>query len=135
MAQTQGVKPIAAPQRGENWQKKAMEPLRGTPSREVRSVDFLPQIVYHSTMTLNIKNADAHRLAKELSALTGETLTEAVTVALREKVERLKADKFDQKKFDRLMRIANDIASRMSPEVKALDIDELLYDSETGLPK
>ena len=86
-------------------------------------------------MTLNIKNADAHRLAKELSALTGETLTEAVTVALREKVERLKADKFDQKKFDRLMRIANDIASRMSPEVKALDIDELLYDSETGLPK
>ena len=86
-------------------------------------------------MTLNIKNPEAHILAKELSKLTGETLTEAVTQALREKVERLKADKFDQKKFDALMRIANDAASRMSPELRNLDVDAFLYDPETGLPK
>lgn len=86
-------------------------------------------------MTLNIKNPEAHRLAKELSKLTGETLTQAVTQALRERAERLRADKFDQKKFDSLMRIANDAASRMSPELKNLDLDEFLYDSETGLPK
>ena len=86
-------------------------------------------------MTLNIKTPEAHRLAKELAQLTGETLTEAVTQAIREKVERLKTKEFDQKRFDAVMRIANDISSRLSPEVKALDIDELLYDSKTGLPK
>lgn len=85
-------------------------------------------------MSLNIKNPEAHRLATELSKLTGETLTDAVTQALREKVERLRSKKFDQKKFDAIMRIARDAASRMSPETKALDIDEFLYD-ENGLPK
>lgn len=85
-------------------------------------------------MSLNIKNTEAHRLASEIARLTGETLTEAVTQALRERAERLKGRKFDQAKFDAMMRIAHDIASRMSPEAKALDIDELLYD-ENGLPK
>ncbi|MGC8475346.1 MAG: type II toxin-antitoxin system VapB family antitoxin [Acetobacteraceae bacterium] len=36
----------------------------------------------------NIKNAKAYRLACELAALTGESLTAAVTAALRERVER-----------------------------------------------
>ncbi|MEQ1867293.1 MAG: type II toxin-antitoxin system VapB family antitoxin [Micropepsaceae bacterium] len=85
-------------------------------------------------MTLNIKNPEAHRLARELSKLTGETLTEAVMQALRERVERQKTSKFDQKKFDALMRIAHDAATRMSPETKALDINEYLYD-DMGLPK
>jgi len=85
-------------------------------------------------MSLNIKNKDAHRLALELSKHTGQTLTDAVTEALREKLERLKTHKFDQKKFDALTRIAHDCAKRLSPETKALDIDELLYD-EMGLPK
>ena len=85
-------------------------------------------------MSLNIKNLEAHKLAKEIADQTGETLTEAVTQALRERAERLKAGKFDQKKFDKLMRIARDAASRMSPELKSLDINEFLYD-ENGLPK
>jgi len=86
-------------------------------------------------MTMNIKNPEAHKLATQIAKLTGETLTEAVTQALRERAERLKEKKFDQKKFDALMRIADDFAARMSPEFKNLDIDELLYDPETGLPK
>lgn len=86
-------------------------------------------------MTLNIKNPEAHKLATQIAKQTGETLTQAVTQALRERAERLKAGKFDQKKFDALMRIANDAAARMSPELRDLDIDEFLYDSKTGLPK
>ncbi|MSP72848.1 MAG: hypothetical protein EXR76_11895 [Myxococcales bacterium] len=35
-------------------------------------------------MHLNIKNGEAHRLAAELARLTGESLSGAVTVALRE---------------------------------------------------
>jgi antitoxin VapB len=85
-------------------------------------------------MTLNIKNPEAHKLATDIAKQTGETLTEAVTQALRERAARLKEKKFDQKKFDALMRIANDCASRLSPEVKAIDHGDYLYD-EMGLPK
>jgi antitoxin VapB len=35
-------------------------------------------------VALNIKNAEAHRLAQELARLTGTSITEAVTNALRE---------------------------------------------------
>ena len=39
-------------------------------------------------MSFNIKNADAHRLAKKLADLTGESMTAAVTQAIRERLER-----------------------------------------------
>lgn len=37
-------------------------------------------------MSLNIKNPEAHRLARELAEVTGGTLTDAVTEALRERL-------------------------------------------------
>jgi antitoxin VapB len=40
-------------------------------------------------MSLDIKNPEAHALAVRLAKKTGETLTEAVTTALRERLERL----------------------------------------------
>jgi antitoxin VapB len=39
-------------------------------------------------MALSIKHPEADRLARELAARTGETLTEAVVVALRERLTR-----------------------------------------------
>lgn len=39
-------------------------------------------------MALSIKDPEADRLARELAARTGETLTEAVLVALRERLAR-----------------------------------------------
>ena len=39
-------------------------------------------------MSLNIKNQETHRLARELAQLTGETMTGAITVALKERLER-----------------------------------------------
>jgi antitoxin VapB len=39
-------------------------------------------------MALSIKDPEADRLARELAARTGETLTEAVVVALRERLTR-----------------------------------------------
>ena len=39
-------------------------------------------------MSLNIKNEETCRLAGELARLTGETMTGAITVALRERLER-----------------------------------------------
>src|SRR5258707_7600504 len=50
------------------------------------------EIAYNSTMKkamhLNIKNDEAHKLASELAELTGESLTSAVTLALRERLAR-----------------------------------------------
>jgi antitoxin VapB len=41
-------------------------------------------------MSLNVKNPEAHRLAQAIAKATGETLTRAVTEALRERYERLR---------------------------------------------
>jgi antitoxin VapB len=42
-------------------------------------------------MALSIKTKEADALARELSRLTGETMTQAVTVALRERLDRQQA--------------------------------------------
>jgi len=42
-------------------------------------------------MALSIKTDEADRLARELTRLTGETMTEAVTAALRERLARERA--------------------------------------------
>lgn len=41
-------------------------------------------------MALSIKTSEADRLARELAAATRESLTEAVTTALRERLERVR---------------------------------------------
>jgi len=41
-------------------------------------------------MALNIKSDEADRLARELAAVTGESLTTAVTVALQERLKRVR---------------------------------------------
>ncbi len=81
-------------------------------------------------MGLNIKNDEAHKLAQEVAALTGETLSAAVTQALREKLARLRRNGL----AERLMEIGKDFSSRMSEETRTFDIDKELYD-ERGLPK
>jgi antitoxin VapB len=42
-------------------------------------------------MALNIKSDEADRLARALAAVTGESITAAVTAALRERLERVRA--------------------------------------------
>ncbi len=43
-------------------------------------------------MALSIRTEEADRLARELSSLTGETMTEAVTKAMRERLERVRRE-------------------------------------------
>lgn len=85
-------------------------------------------------MSLNIKNKEAHALARRLAELTGKSMAEAVTDALRKQAEVLEREAMIEERRARLMAIAKEIRSRMSPETLALDIDEYLYD-ENGLPK
>jgi antitoxin VapB len=81
-------------------------------------------------MTLNVKDPEAHRLAGAISKETGETLTRAVTAALRERYERLQRNR-TKASVEELLAIAD----RASVHVKRPYIDhtELLYD-EAGLP-
>jgi len=58
---------------------------------------------------LNIKNEDTHRLARELAALTGESMTVAVTEAIRERIKRVKGS--ERKGLsERLLAIGRDCA-------------------------
>jgi antitoxin VapB len=85
-------------------------------------------------MSLNIKNPETHRLATELARRTNVSMTEAVTEALREKLAALDAEDSAEARIAKISAIASECASRLSPEVLALDHGELLYD-EKGLPK
>jgi antitoxin VapB len=81
-------------------------------------------------MGLNIKNADTERAIRELADLTGESLTGAVSEAVRERLERVRAD-FD---VDEILEIAREIRERMPAGYFDQDFDQMLYD-EHGLPK
>jgi antitoxin VapB len=50
-------------------------------------------------MALSIKTKEADRLARQVAALTGETITEAVTKALEERLARLKARPETEEEF------------------------------------
>jgi len=86
-----------------------------------------------TTMSLNIKNKDAHKLAQRLARLTGESLTEAVTEAVRERLKRVQ-DKHAAKLSDRLLEIGRDCATHLKEPFRSADHGDLLYDEE-GLPK
>jgi antitoxin VapB len=82
-------------------------------------------------MSLNVKDPEAHRLAQAIAQATGETMTHAVTEALRERYERLQ-----RRDPETLAADIRAIAKRAAAQVKRpyLDHAELLYD-EHGLPK
>lgn len=81
-------------------------------------------------MALNIKNGETVRLAKRLADVTGESLTTAVTEALRERLARVDADF----RVSEVLDLARQIRERLPPGYLDQDFDDLLYD-EQGLPK
>jgi antitoxin VapB len=85
-------------------------------------------------MHLNIKNDEVHELAKELAELTGESMTEAVLVALKERLARERnTEERLQERVAALTAIGRDVTERLGPEWRALDVDAWLYD-DNGLP-
>ena len=83
-------------------------------------------------MSLNIKDPEAHKLAQQLARETGESMTTAVTQALRERLDRVR----QKRKRDKLYKELLAISERTAALLKGPPIDhaELLYD-EHGLPK
>lgn len=84
-------------------------------------------------MALNIKNEAAQKLAKELSRLTGESMTAAITEAVRERLDRVRTERGNGL-ADRLLRIGEDCAAHLREPFRSIEHGELLYD-EKGLPR
>jgi antitoxin VapB len=83
-------------------------------------------------MSLNVKNPEAHDLARELAELTGESMSSAVTLAVRERRDRVLAERSGGL-AERMLEIGRDCAARLPAQVRSIDHGELLYD-ENGLP-
>jgi antitoxin VapB len=81
-------------------------------------------------MALSIKTAEADRLARELAAATGETLTDAVTKALRERLDRVRTKQDDY--VERIRRLQDEIAAL--PIVDDRSPEEIIGYDEHGLP-
>jgi len=83
-------------------------------------------------MALNIRNREAERLADELARLTGETKTRAVTVALRDRLERVRRKRSGRRRARELEEIAAHCASL--PVRDARTPEEILGYDQRGLP-
>lgn len=85
-------------------------------------------------MSLNIKNEKTCWLAAELARLTGETMTGAITVAVRERLEREKRERSVETRVQQMRAIAERCAKLLGPGPSAVEHGGVLYD-ERGLPK
>jgi antitoxin VapB len=83
-------------------------------------------------MPLNIKDPQTDRLVRELAQSTGETITQAVEVAVAERLDRLRAGRPSRRLADELDRIALRCAAL--PLLDTRSDDEILGYDERGLP-
>lgn len=84
-------------------------------------------------MALNIKSEEAQKLAKELSRLTGESMTAAITEAVRERLNQVRTERGNGL-ADRLLKIGKDCAAHLREPFRSIEHGELLY-NEKGLPR
>jgi antitoxin VapB len=82
---------------------------------------------------LNIRNEEAHRLACTLAKLTGESLTEAVVKALRERLQRESGESRGTDLAEELMEIGRRCAAL--PVLDPRSPEEILGYDENGLPR
>lgn len=83
-------------------------------------------------MALNIRNSEAEALAAALAKLTGETKTEAVTKALRDRLARVRRERSRRRLADELDDIARHCAAL--PVRDPRPADEILGYDESGVP-
>lgn len=84
-------------------------------------------------MALNIKDAEADRLARELAASTGETLTDAVLNALRERIARERQKRPAPRSASAVLRDSRLRLARL-PVLDSRSADEIIGYDETGVP-
>lgn len=83
-------------------------------------------------MALNIKYEEVDNLARQLSSMTGESITEAILIALRERLARQELLRGASSLEDRLKAIAQSCSALPSLDSR-IDEEIVGYDLE-GLP-
>lgn len=83
-------------------------------------------------MALNIRNTDAERLADEIVRRTGETKTQAVIIALQERLDHIRREHRGMRLADELTEIARQCAEL--PVRDARSAESILGYGEDGLP-
>ena len=84
-------------------------------------------------MALNIKDEGADRLARELAAETGESITTAVTVAVRERLQRVRGAVPRDQRREAIHRISAQSAAL--PVLDQRSAEEILGYDAAGLPR
>jgi antitoxin VapB len=85
-------------------------------------------------MAISLKDPETDRLAREVAALTGETLTETVRRALAERLERERRKRRTERGLaERLDKIARHCAAL--PDLDARSADEIVGYDEHGIPR
>ncbi len=84
-------------------------------------------------MAISIKSVEAERLAREIAAKTGESLTGVIQKALEERLQRLK----QQRKSQAMLSQLDDILRRVDqlPVIDSRSADEIVGYDEHGLPR
>ena len=82
-------------------------------------------------MSIYIKDEETCRLADELARLTGETVTDAIAAAIRERLER---ELEIAERLRRMREISKRVSSKLRPGPSAVEHGDWLYD-ENGLPR
>ena len=72
-------------------------------------------------------------MAQELARLTGESMTAAVTQAMRERLDRVRRERAVGL-AERLLAIGKDCAAHLKEPFRTVDHGDLLYD-ESGFPR
>jgi antitoxin VapB len=83
-------------------------------------------------MALNIRNSETERLAEALAKLTGETKTEVVTKALRDRLNRLRRERSRHRLADELDAIARHCAAL--PVLDSRSAEDIIGYDERGVP-
>ena len=81
---------------------------------------------------LNIKSDDAYRLASQLAELTGESLTTAVTRALRDALDHERKTRGVEEKVARMLEAGREIRAHLRAPITS--DHSCLYDQD-GFPK
>ena len=84
-------------------------------------------------MALNIRNPEAEQLAEAVAQLTGETKTQAVTRALRDRLDRLRRERSGRRLADELDEIGRQCAQLPVRDTRTPD--QILGYDENGLPR
>jgi antitoxin VapB len=84
-------------------------------------------------MSLNIKDPEVHQMARELADLTGESMTQAIGIAVKDRLMRIRASKRKKRmSVEEMLALGKRVRAKIKGPL--VDHGELLYD-ERGLPR